>query len=106
MYPFATPWKCFQGVEKGCIGNKWVKLKNIDASNFKYVWDKINYLIKSENDSGNYDDKYFKIRFKSDESLPFKKKSKCIVWWWLLGLHFMIATNITHMYFKKNVCII
>ena len=35
MYPFSTPWKhqktlrfflCFQGVEKACIGNEWVKL--------------------------------------------------------------------------------
>ena len=32
MHPFSTPWKhqktdriCFQGVEKGCIGDKWVK---------------------------------------------------------------------------------
>ena len=33
MYPFSTPWKhqktvrfsdFFNGVEKGCIGNKWV----------------------------------------------------------------------------------
>ena len=35
MHPFPTPWKhqknrkvfwCFQGVEKGCIGNEWIKL--------------------------------------------------------------------------------
>ena len=34
MHPFSTPWKhqktlrffdVFQGVEKGCIGNEWVK---------------------------------------------------------------------------------
>ena len=32
MYPFSTPWKhkkdvfcCFQGVEKRCLGNEWVK---------------------------------------------------------------------------------
>ena len=31
MHPFSTPWKhqktlrCFQEVEKGCIGNEWVK---------------------------------------------------------------------------------
>ena len=30
MHPFSTPWKhqgntCFQGIEKGCIGNEWVK---------------------------------------------------------------------------------
>ena len=24
MHPFSTPW-CFQGVEKWCIGNEWVK---------------------------------------------------------------------------------
>ena len=23
MHPFSTPW-CFQGVDKGCIGNKWL----------------------------------------------------------------------------------
>ena len=25
MHPFSIPWKhlCFQGVDKGCIGNKW-----------------------------------------------------------------------------------
>ena len=34
MHPFSTSWKhrkvfwCFQGVEKGCIGNEWVKLDN------------------------------------------------------------------------------
>ena len=36
MHPFPTPWKhqktvrCFQGVEKGCIGNEWVKLNDED----------------------------------------------------------------------------
>ena len=30
MHPFSTPWKhqgktCFQGIEKGGIGNEWVK---------------------------------------------------------------------------------
>ena len=34
MHPFSTPWKhqkslrffgCFKEVEKGCIGNEWVK---------------------------------------------------------------------------------
>ena len=38
MHPFSTPLKtsenrkifyCFLGVEKGCIGNKWVKGKEI-----------------------------------------------------------------------------
>ena len=31
---FSNPW-WFQGVEKGCIGNKWVKDKNINALNSK-----------------------------------------------------------------------
>ena len=26
MHPFCTPWKHFQGVQKGCILNEWVKL--------------------------------------------------------------------------------
>ena len=29
MHPFSTTWKCFQGVEKGCIGNEWVKQSEI-----------------------------------------------------------------------------
>ena len=35
MHPFSTPWKhfwYFQGVEKGCIGNKWVNCPNTSAS--------------------------------------------------------------------------
>ena len=31
MHPFCTPWKCFQGVEKECIGNKWVKVSKFWA---------------------------------------------------------------------------
>ena len=36
MHPFSAIWKrqktlCFQGVEKGCIGNEWVKLKKSKA---------------------------------------------------------------------------
>ena len=42
MHPFSTSWKhqktvrCFQEVEKGCIGNKWVNIQQNDPINY---WD-------------------------------------------------------------------
>ena len=33
MHPFSTPW-FFQGLEKGCIGNKWVNLFRMRASRY------------------------------------------------------------------------
>ena len=47
VHPFSTPRKtenltvsrCFQGLEKGCIGNKWVKFVEIFWDNiFKFLW--------------------------------------------------------------------
>ena len=48
MHPFSTSWKksenhkifwCFKGVEKGCIGNKWVtKVWNFCLSIFIFVF--------------------------------------------------------------------
>ena len=40
MHPFSTHWKqktwrCFQGVEKGCIGNECVKMGSHDINNTK-----------------------------------------------------------------------
>ena len=41
MHSFSTPWKhqktlrCFQGVEKGCIGNKCVEIGSHDITNTK-----------------------------------------------------------------------
>ena len=29
MHSISTPRKCFEGVEKGCIGNEWVKKDKI-----------------------------------------------------------------------------
>ena len=41
------------------------------------VWDKIKDLIKSiTNASGNYDEKYLKIKFNSDDTLPLNKTLK------------------------------
>ena len=45
VHPFSTPRKtenltvsrCFQGLEKGCIGNKWVKFGNILRQYFKFL---------------------------------------------------------------------
>ena len=43
MQPFSTPWKltvfwCFQGVEKGCIENKWVKSSLPVPTLLKKIW--------------------------------------------------------------------
>ena len=38
------------------------------------LWDKINNLIKQINDKpGDYDEKYMKIKFNSDDNLPLNK---------------------------------
>ena len=40
IHPFSTSWKhqktvrCFQEVEKGCIGNKWVNIQQNDPINY------------------------------------------------------------------------
>ena len=36
MYSFSTVW-CFQGVEKGCIGNKWFKVTQIQTEKSYYL---------------------------------------------------------------------
>ena len=38
IHSFSTPWKnlCFQGVDKGCIGNEWVKIFREKWSNFPF----------------------------------------------------------------------
>ena len=42
---------------------------------FKEIWNKIKYLNNSENNgSGNYDDKFLKIRLNSDNNLSLKKE--------------------------------
>ena len=51
MHPFPTPWKhqkafwCFQGIEKGCIGSKWVKVTLWNLFNV------VNNYIKLKNKS-------------------------------------------------------
>ena len=35
VLPFSDPWKCFQGVEKGCIGKEWVKKQNFSKKILK-----------------------------------------------------------------------
>ena len=41
------------------------------------IWDKIKDLISSiTNNSGDYDEKYMKITFNSDDNLPLNKRLK------------------------------
>ena len=37
LYPLKTFW-CFQGVEKGCIGNEWVNEEKYQGETFNEVW--------------------------------------------------------------------
>ena len=37
MHPFSTPQKCFQGVEKGRIGNEWVNVTFTIIISFYYL---------------------------------------------------------------------
>ena len=39
---------------------------------YEELWKRIRYLIWSYN-SGNYDEKYMKIKFNSDDDIPLKK---------------------------------
>ena len=60
-------------------GNKYLKLVLTDEGKdilkkYEKVWTKIGDLIRSKtNDSGNYYEKYMKIKFNSDDYLPLKK---------------------------------
>ena len=41
---------------------------------YKDLWTKIRYFISLiTNNSGNYEEKYMKIKFDSDDDLPLKK---------------------------------
>ena len=60
---------------------------------------KLRKLIKSvANISGDYDEKYMKIKFSSDGDLPLNKKLKC--------LFFKKTQSITHKFPQMSVCII
>ena len=60
-------------------GNKYLTLVSTDKNKevlIKYteLWDKIKNLIKKINDKpGDYDEKYIKIEFTSDDNLPLDK---------------------------------
>ena len=60
-------------------GNKYLTLVSTDKNKevlIKYteLWDKIKNLIKKINDKpGDYDEKYMKIKFNSDDNLPLNK---------------------------------
>ena len=60
-------------------GNKYLKLVLTDEGKdilkkYEKLWTKIGDLIRSKtNDSGNYYEKYMKIKFNSDDYLPLKK---------------------------------
>ena len=81
MHPFSTPWKhqktlqfsdvfwCFQGVEKGCIGNEWVW-----SHTFKLFWfhlSIVNLHLKNYPDSLQ---KIFKSFFTLHHSISTCKK--------------------------------
>ena len=59
--------------------NKYSTLVSADKNKkvlIKYIelWDKIKNLIKKINDkSGDYDEKYMKIKFNTDDNLPLNK---------------------------------
>ena len=52
--------------------------ENISATKkYKEMWNKIKYFIKlRNNDWDYYDDKYRKIKFESNNNLPFRTKIK------------------------------
>ena len=69
-------------------------LKNIQKCEIKY-------LIKVNNNSDNYDDKYLKIRINSNDDLAFKNLKWlycgyyiCLMWLYLLDLFLLIKINI------------
>ena len=46
-----------------------------EIKQYKEAWNKIKYLIDLENDdSGSYDKKYMKLKFKSNDNLPLIRK--------------------------------
>ena len=64
MHPFSTRWKqnlpvfrCFQGVEKGCIGNKWVNgtmnLRYADETSETYLDDICKLCNLSDTEKSN-----------------------------------------------------
>ena len=71
------------GKVDGCVeeknGNKYLTLVSTDKNKAVLIkcielWDKIKNLIKNTNDKpGDYDKKYLKIKFHSDDNLPLNK---------------------------------
>ena len=63
-------------------GNKYLTLVSTDENkdplkNYAELWDEIKDLNKSiTNTSGDYDERYMKIKFNSDDNLPLKKVLK------------------------------
>ena len=63
-------------------GNKYLVFASTDKNkevleNYTELWDKIKSLIKKISDKpGNYDEKYIKIKFNSDDNLPLNKIRK------------------------------
>ena len=61
-------------------GNKYLVLLLTDKSKdtlkrYQELWNKVRDLIKPiTNNSDNYDKKYMKIKFNSDDNLPLKKR--------------------------------
>ena len=81
-------------------GNKYLTLVPTDKSKYileKYeeLWTKIRHLIRSKaNNSDDYDEKYMKIKFDSNDHLPLKK---------LLEFHNMIIF-VRFVFHDDNKC--
>ena len=74
-----NPLYFMDGYTEEINGNKYLMLVSTDKNKelltkYTELWDKTKYLIKSiTNTSGDYDEKYMKIKFKSDDDLPLGK---------------------------------
>ena len=85
-------------------GNKYLTLVPTNESKEKIkkneeIWDKIRDLIRSVNKkSDDYDGKYMKINFNSDDGLPLNKTIEIQAWEWMLELFFLKITNIIYKF--------
>ena len=64
-----------------------------EIKQYKEAWNKIKYLIDLENDdSGNYDKKHMKLKFKSNDYLPLIRKLEM----------YNVVIIITHAFYNNN----
>ena len=74
---------------------------------YEELWSKIRELIRPiTKNSDDYDEKYMKNKFNSDDELPLNKMieipTKTMI---VRAIFFLKITNIIHKYFQMNVCI-